>query len=100
MEHSILSKKNNAHLIQGLTGKVDSIDRFGITKTVLIPSGGHVELYYFAVIAKTLRDGIDTYHVIPDPNDTYIDHIDCWGKYLSPTKVIIREVPILSLIHI
>ena len=38
--------------------------------------------------------GIDTYHVIPDPNDTYIDHIDCWGKYLSPTKVIIREVPI------
>ena len=20
--------------------------------------------------------GIDTYHVIPDPNDTYIDHID------------------------
>ena len=59
MVHS--SKKNNAHLIQGLTGKVDSIDRFGITKTVIIPSGGHVELYYFAVIAKTRRDGIDTY---------------------------------------
>ena len=38
--------------------------------------------------------GIDTYHVIPDPNDTYIDHIDCWGKYLSPSKVIIREVPV------
>ena len=37
--------------------------------------------------------GINTYHVIPDPNNTYIDHIDCWGKYLSPTKVLIREVP-------
>ena len=37
--------------------------------------------------------GINTYHVIQDPNDTYIDHIDCWGKYLSPTKVMIREVP-------
>ena len=37
--------------------------------------------------------GIDTYHVIQDPNDTYIDHIDCWGKYLSPTKIMIREVP-------
>ena len=37
--------------------------------------------------------GIDTYHVVPDPNNTYIDHIDCWGKYLSPTKVLIREVP-------
>jgi len=37
--------------------------------------------------------GIDTYHVLSDPNNTYIDHIDCWGKYLSPTKVLIREVP-------
>jgi len=37
--------------------------------------------------------GIETYHVIDDPNNTYIDHIDCWGKYLSPTKVLIREVP-------
>ncbi|MEL1222826.1 MAG: agmatine deiminase family protein [Candidatus Neomarinimicrobiota bacterium] len=37
--------------------------------------------------------GIDIYHVVEDPNNTYIDHIDCWGKYLSPTKVLIREVP-------
>ncbi|MBT3180518.1 MAG: peptidylarginine deiminase [Candidatus Marinimicrobia bacterium] len=37
--------------------------------------------------------GIDLYHVVDDPNNTYIDHIDCWGKYLSPTKVLIREVP-------
>ena len=37
--------------------------------------------------------GIDTYHILDDPNNTYIDHIDCWGKYLSPTKVLLREVP-------
>ncbi len=37
--------------------------------------------------------GINTYHVVDDPNNTYIDHIDCWGKYLSNTKVLIREVP-------
>ena len=37
--------------------------------------------------------GIDTYHVLADPNNEYIDHIDCWGKYLSPHKVLIREVP-------
>ena len=37
--------------------------------------------------------GIHTYHVVDDPNNTYIDHIDCWGKYLSPHKVLIREVP-------
>ncbi|MEZ5082951.1 MAG: agmatine deiminase family protein [Bacteroidales bacterium] len=38
--------------------------------------------------------GIETYHVLPDPNNTYIDHIDCWGKFLDVDKVLIREVPI------
>jgi len=37
--------------------------------------------------------GIETYHVIPDPNNTYIDHIDCWGKFLDVDKVLIRSVP-------
>ena len=37
--------------------------------------------------------GIETYHIVDDPNNTYIDHIDCWGKYLSPSKILIREVP-------
>lgn len=37
--------------------------------------------------------GVNTYHVIPDPNNTYIDHIDCWGKFLDVDKVLIREVP-------
>ena len=37
--------------------------------------------------------GIQTFHVVADPNNEYIDHIDCWGKYLSPHKVLIREVP-------
>jgi len=46
-------------------------------------------------VLQTMEDyyGINTYHVVSDPNNTYIDHIDCWGKYLSPTKVLIREVP-------
>lgn len=37
--------------------------------------------------------GIGEYHVLPDPNNTYIDHIDCWGKFLDVDKVLIREVP-------
>ena len=37
--------------------------------------------------------GIDIFHVVADPNDEYIDHIDCWGKFLSPTKILIRSVP-------
>ncbi|MEZ5083531.1 MAG: agmatine deiminase family protein [Bacteroidales bacterium] len=36
---------------------------------------------------------INTYHVVADPNNTYIDHIDCWGKFLDVDKVLIREVP-------
>ena len=38
--------------------------------------------------------GIETYHVVADPNNEYIDHIDCWGKFLSPNRLLIREVPI------
>lgn len=37
--------------------------------------------------------GVNTYYKLPDPNNTYIDHIDCWGKFLDVDKVLIREVP-------
>jgi len=46
-------------------------------------------------IAKQIHDylGVDPYLVVPDPNGTYINHIDCWGKYLAPDKILIRKVP-------
>lgn len=37
--------------------------------------------------------GIDDYFVVADPQSSYIDHIDCWGKYLSPGKILILKVP-------
>lgn len=37
--------------------------------------------------------GTEAYHVVPDPNNTYIDHIDCWAKFLDVDKILIREVP-------
>lgn len=37
--------------------------------------------------------GIHTYHVVPDPNNTYINHIDCWAKFLDVDKILIRSVP-------
>jgi agmatine deiminase len=37
--------------------------------------------------------GITTYHVVPDVNGDYIEHIDCWGKYLSLDTILIRQVP-------
>lgn len=36
--------------------------------------------------------GIHSYHVVPDPNGAYIDHIDCWGKFLAVDRILIREV--------
>lgn len=35
---------------------------------------------------------IEEYDVRPDPLGEYIKHIDCWGKYLSPGKVLIGQV--------
>jgi len=37
--------------------------------------------------------GVDEYQLYPDPNNTYIDHIDCWAKLLDVDKVMIRSVP-------
>ena len=37
--------------------------------------------------------GIADYIVMDDPQSSYIDHIDCWAKILSPGKVMVLEVP-------
>lgn len=37
--------------------------------------------------------GVDAYFKIPDPNGEYIDHIDCWAKFLDVDKVLVRRVP-------
>lgn len=36
--------------------------------------------------------GIEQYHVLPDPLGEYIKHIDCWGKFLGPNKVLLGSV--------
>ncbi|MDP1623469.1 MAG: agmatine deiminase family protein [Bacteroidales bacterium] len=46
-------------------------------------------------IAQKMNDylGITNFQVVPDPNiSTGIDHIDCWGKFLAPDKMLIRKV--------
>jgi agmatine deiminase len=37
--------------------------------------------------------GITKYHVLDDPLDEYIEHIDCWGKFLDVDKILIGQVP-------
>ncbi len=37
--------------------------------------------------------GVNTYMLLDDPLGDYIEHIDCWGKFLSVDKVLIGQVP-------
>ena len=46
-------------------------------------------------VRQKMRDylGIDPYHITIDPQGDYIAHVDCWGKYLAPDKILIARVP-------
>ena len=48
-----------------------------------------------AAVRGKMRDylGIGTYHVTIDPLGDYIAHVDCWGKFLAPDKILIAQVP-------
>ncbi|MBD3277425.1 MAG: hypothetical protein GF388_03910, partial [Candidatus Aegiribacteria sp.] len=37
--------------------------------------------------------GVDNYVTMDDPQGSYIDHIDCWAKMLSPGKLMVLRVP-------
>ncbi len=46
-------------------------------------------------VRDKMRDylGIDPYHITIDPQGDYIAHVDCWGKYLAPDKILIAQLP-------
>ena len=48
-----------------------------------------------ATVRQRMREylGIDPYHVTIDPQGDYIAHVDCWGKYLAPDKILIAQLP-------
>ena len=51
--------------------------------------------YNEANVRTKMRDylGIDPYHITIDPQGDYIAHVDCWGKYLAPDKILIAQLP-------
>lgn len=75
------------------TGGDYMTDGFGISSSTDLvwvenPTQTHDE------IAQKMSNylGINNYQVVPDPNiSTTIDHIDCWGKFLAPDKILIRK---------
>ncbi len=48
-----------------------------------------------AEVRQKMNDylGINPYHVTIDPQGDYIAHVDCWGKYLAPDKILIAQLP-------
>ena len=51
--------------------------------------------YSEATVRQKMLDylGIDNYHITIDPQNDYIAHVDCWGKYLAPDKILIAKLP-------
>jgi len=61
------------------------------TELVLNENSGLSE----AEIDEAMHDylGIETYHKLDYIESGGIHHIDCWAKFLSPSKILVREVP-------
>lgn len=78
------------------TGGNYMTDGYGISaSTTIVYTESEDEGIPQNTVDKRMLDylGIQKYHVLDDPNDTYIDHIDCWGKFLGVDKILIRSVP-------
>ena len=63
----------------------------GVSDDLVLTENGNNE----ANVRNKMRDylGIDPYHITIDPQGDYIAHVDCWGKYLAPDKILIAQVP-------
>ena len=63
----------------------------GVSDNLVITENNNDE----ATVRKKMLDylGIDNYHITIDPQGDYIAHVDCWGKYLAPDKILIAKLP-------
>lgn len=63
----------------------------GVSDELVVQENGYNE----ANVREKMRDylGIDPYHITIDPQGDYIAHVDCWGKYLAPDKILIARLP-------
>ena len=63
----------------------------GVSDDLVLTENGNNEQN----VRDKMRDylGIDPYHITIDPQGEYIAHVDCWGKYLAPDKILIARLP-------
>ncbi len=62
-----------------------------VSDNLVVTENGNDE----AAVRQKMLDylGIDNYHITIDPQNDYIAHVDCWGKYLAPDKILIARLP-------
>ena len=60
------------------------------TNLVYVENGGNED---WVDSQMALYLGIDNYVTMADPQGSYIDHIDCWAKMLSPDRIMVLQVP-------
>ncbi len=76
------------------TGGNYMVDGFGtVASTSLILEENPTETSSTLTTMAHNYLGTDTYLITNDPLGDYIAHIDCWGKFLAPNKVLIAQVP-------
>ena len=63
----------------------------GVSDNLVLTENGNNETN----VRNKMREylGIDPYHITIDPQGDYIAHVDCWGKYLAPDKILIAQLP-------
>ncbi|MFO7790532.1 MAG: agmatine deiminase family protein [Bacteroidales bacterium] len=66
-------------------GTTASCDVLYYENNCLTENQVHDSLYHYL--------GLTNYHILSDPLNSYLQHIDCWGKFLAPDKIMILEVP-------
>lgn len=60
------------------------------TNLVIDENGGNED---WVDSQMSLYCGVDDYFTMEDPQASYIDHIDCWAKMLSPDRILVLQVP-------
>lgn len=68
----------------------DGVSQAAATTLTLEDNSGYTAQQIKDLLLQYL--GIEQYNIITDPLQEYIEHIDCWGKYLAPDKVMIGQV--------
>lgn len=61
------------------------------TDTVYAENSAHPSSWVDSQMEMYL--GITQYMIFEDPQSSYINHIDCWSKMLSPDRIMVLQVP-------